>query len=139
MRPDLGWKERSDVNRDLMYKKNYELAYKISSNHSLASGPEFAEAEWLSGWLALSFLKSPSVALDHFKNFYSNVGYPISLARGAYWIGRSLEDLEEIEESKIYYLEKSFPFFASLIRFCKSPFSAYSVIIHKCFLYENDS
>ncbi len=107
IRPDLWWKQRSDITRDLIYKKNYELAYKISSNHSLSNGPEFAEAEWLSGWLALSFLKSPSVALDHFKNFYNNVGYPISLARGAYWIGRSLEDLGEIEESKIYYKEGS--------------------------------
>ena len=31
------------------------LAYKISSNHALTDGPEFAEAEWMSGWIALSF------------------------------------------------------------------------------------
>ena len=35
----------------------------------------------MSGWIALSFLNNPNLALRHFKNFYGNVGYPISLAR----------------------------------------------------------
>ena len=70
VRPDKWWKERAIVSRALIYKKKYELAYKISSEHSLNNGPEFAEAEWLSGWIALSFLKDPILAIDHFKNFY---------------------------------------------------------------------
>ena len=64
-----------------IYKKKYELAYKISSNHALTEGPEFAAAEWMSGWIALSFLDDPLLAKDHFENFYNNVGYPISVAR----------------------------------------------------------
>ena len=56
----------------------------------LTKGPEYAEAEWLSGWIALTFLNDPNLALEHFKNFYNNVGYPISLSRGAYWIGKNL-------------------------------------------------
>ena len=55
----------------------------------MSEGPEFAEAEWLSGWIALTFLDDPNMALQHFKNFYENVGYPISLSRGAYWIGQT--------------------------------------------------
>ena len=47
---------------------------------------DYAEAEWLSGWIALTFLSDPNMALQHFKNFYNNVGYPISLSRGAYWM-----------------------------------------------------
>ena len=45
----------------------------------------------MSGWIALSFLDDPILAKKHFKNFYNNVGYPISLSRGAYWIARSYE------------------------------------------------
>ena len=74
----------------LIYKKKYELAYKISSNHGMTEGPDFAAAEWMSGWIALSFLDDPLLAKDHFENFYNNVGYPISVARGAYWLGRTL-------------------------------------------------
>ena len=78
VRPDKWWKERSIISRALIYKKKYEMAYKITSNHALSEGPEFAEAEWLSGWIALSFLDDPLLAIEHFNNFYNNVGYPIS-------------------------------------------------------------
>ena len=73
-------------------------------NHSLTEGPEFAEAEWMSGWIALSFLDDPILAIDHFNNFYQNVGYPISLSRGAYWLGRSYEKLDK-KQSRRWYKE----------------------------------
>jgi len=83
VRPEIWWKERAILSRSLIYKKKYSLAYKVSSNHSMKDGPEYAEAEWLSGWIALTFLEDPNMALEHFNNFYNNVGYPISLSRGA--------------------------------------------------------
>jgi len=107
VRPDLWWKQREGVVRSLIYKKKYKLAYKVASEHSLDFGPEFAEAEWLSGWISLAFLKSPEYAITHFENFYKNVGYPISLARGAYWLGRSYKALGDKEASKKYFEEGS--------------------------------
>mgnify|MGYP005994924223 FL=1 len=103
VRPDKWWKEREIISRKLIYKNKYELAYKISSNHGLSEGPEFAEAEWMSGWIALSFLNNPLLAKDHFKKFYNNVNYPISASRGAFWIGRSYEKLGNIEQSNSWY------------------------------------
>tara|TARA_Y100001970_G_C14146927_1_gene810418 strand:+ start:15 stop:1508 length:1494 start_codon:yes stop_codon:yes gene_type:complete len=105
VRPDKWWKERSIIARSLIYKKKYETAYKISSRHALESGPEFAEAEWMSGWIALSFLNDPILAIDHFNNFYQNVSYPISLSRGAYWLGRSYEQIGDKNKSKEWYEE----------------------------------
>ena len=105
IRPDKWWKERSIIARSLIYKKKYETAYKISSKHALESGPEFAEAEWMSGWIALSFLNDPILAIDHFNNFYQNVGYPISLSRGAYWLGRSYEQIGDKNKSQEWYEE----------------------------------
>jgi soluble lytic murein transglycosylase len=107
VRPDKWWIERAIMTRALIYKKKYELAYKVSSEHSLDKGPEFAEAEWLSGWIALSFLKDPILAIDHFNNFYQNVGYPISLSRGAYWLGRSYEKIGDKKQSGQWYNEAS--------------------------------
>ena len=66
IRPDLWWKERSIISRSLIYKKKYQKAYEVAKNHSLTEGPEFAEAEWMSGWIALSFLNNPNLALKHF-------------------------------------------------------------------------
>jgi len=107
VRPDLWWKERAIISRSLIYKKKYQKAYEVAKNHSLNEGPEFAEAEWMSGWISLTFLNDPNLALRHFKNFYENVGYPISLARGAYWIGLTYEKLGNEQLSKKFYEEGS--------------------------------
>ena len=105
VRPDKWWEQRKSVARALIYKKRYKTAYKISSEHALSAGPDFAEAEWLSGWIALTFLKSPEYAISHFQNFYNNVGYPISLARGAYWLGTTYKSLGDEDLSYKYFNE----------------------------------
>ncbi|WP_440907931.1 lytic transglycosylase domain-containing protein [Candidatus Pelagibacter sp.] len=105
VRPDKWWKEREIISRALLYKKKYEISYKISSNHGMTKGSEYAAAEWMSGWIALSFLNDPMTAKDHFKNFYDNVSYPISLSRGAYWLGRAYEKIGEREQSNNWYKE----------------------------------
>ena len=107
VRPDKWWKERDIISRALIYKKKYETAYKISSNHGMTEGSEFAAAEWMSGWIALSFLDDPLLAKDHFENFYNNVGYPISTARGAYWLGRTYKKLQNNELSLKWFKEAS--------------------------------
>jgi soluble lytic murein transglycosylase len=105
VRPDKWWTERAIMARALIYKKKYELAYKISSKHSLDEGAKFAEAEWMSGWIALSFLDDPILAIDHFNNFYQNVSYPISLSRGAYWLARAYEKNGDQKQSNQWYNE----------------------------------
>jgi soluble lytic murein transglycosylase len=105
VRPDKWWTERAIMTRALIYKKKYESAYKIASEHSLDKSPEFAEAEWMSGWIALSFLDDPILAIDHFNNFYQNVSYPISLSRGAYWLGKSYEKIGDNKQSQQWYEE----------------------------------
>jgi soluble lytic murein transglycosylase len=105
--PEKWWKEREIISRKLIYKKKYEIAYKITSDHGMTEGVEFAEAEWMSGWIALSFLKDPLIAKDHFHNFYKNVSYPISTSRGAFWLGRTYEKLGNKEQSLKWYQEAS--------------------------------
>ncbi len=105
--PEKWWKEREIISRALIYKKKYEIAYKISSNHGMTEGSEFAAAEWMSGWIALSFLNDPLTAKNHFKNFYDNVNYPISTSRGAYWLASAYEKLGDKEQSNKWYLEAS--------------------------------
>ena len=107
IRPDKWWIERSILARSLLYKKRYETAYKLTSKHGLTEGSEFAEAEWMSGWIALSFLNDPLLAKNHFIKFYENVRYPISLTRGAYWLGKTYEKLNNNDEAKKWYFEGS--------------------------------
>ena len=111
VRPDKWWIERSIIARSLIYKKKYQTSYEIVNNHALDKGtPEFAEAEWLSGWISLSFLNDPLRAREHFKSFFENVGYPISLSRGAYWIARSYEALSDtVTANKYYKIASAYP------------------------------
>ena len=73
----------------------------------MSEGPGHADAEWLSGWVALTFLNDTNMALQHFKNFYYNVGYPISLSRGAYWIARSYKIIGNKQKSEEWFKEAS--------------------------------
>ncbi|MGB0630088.1 MAG: lytic transglycosylase domain-containing protein [Alphaproteobacteria bacterium] len=83
------WVERSILARRLLAKGYVSEAYRIAQAHGLKDGARFVEAEWLSGWIALRFLKDGDVALRHFERIRRTVKYPISLARASYWIGRA--------------------------------------------------
>ena len=107
VRPDKWWVEREIISRSLIYKKKYELAYRISSNHGMTEGADYAAAEWMSGWIALSFLDDPLLSKDHFQNFYDNVSYPISTSRGAYWLAKSYKSLGDKENSIKWFEEAS--------------------------------
>ena len=63
VRADLWWKQRNIISRSLIYKKKYEKAYEVAKNHALDEGPEFAEAEWMAGWIAVSFLNKLHLVL----------------------------------------------------------------------------
>jgi soluble lytic murein transglycosylase len=89
-RPDKWWVERRIQARNLLEDGEYEQAYKIASPHGLAPGStEFAEAEFLAGWIALRFLGAPKQGYKHFTVLYDAVRYPVSLARAAYWSSRA--------------------------------------------------
>ena len=93
------------INKIFNLQKKFAKAYKVASNHSLSEGPQYADSEWLSGWIALTFLNDPNMALQHFKNFYNNVGYPISLSRGAYWLGITYRTIKNEQKSEEWFNE----------------------------------
>jgi soluble lytic murein transglycosylase len=88
-RPALWWFERELQIRRALRKRNFELAYRLASRHRQAAGDDFAEAEWLAGWLALRFVNQPNTALSHFTRLHGGVRAPVDRASAAYWAGRS--------------------------------------------------
>jgi soluble lytic murein transglycosylase len=102
-RAELWWQERSTLVRRALRKGFVTDAYRIARNHGLHEGADYAEAEWLAGWVALRFLNEPKVALQHFQRMYARVNYPISLSRGAYWIARSYDDLKQPQRAVEWY------------------------------------
>jgi len=106
------WRLKVKFIRNLIQRKDYKIAYLFASSHGNEDAKEYSEAEWLSGWIALRFMNLPKLAVKHFGNFYKKVKLPISLSRGAYWLGRSYAKLNEQEKS-IYWYKKAAQYFTS--------------------------
>lgn len=71
---------------------------------------EYADAEWLSGWLALRFLNKPDVALQHFESMYPRVKTAMSRARASYWAGMATETLGQKDKTVSWMgIAASFP------------------------------
>lgn len=77
----------------------HRTAYRLASTHGLTSGVEFADSEWLAGWIALRFLRDPAAAERHFSNLGDNVGTPVSRARALYWRAQAKKALGRAEEA----------------------------------------
>jgi soluble lytic murein transglycosylase len=89
--PGRWWIERSAITRLALIKGDVSAAYELAKNHGQDSGAAYAEAEWLAGWIALRFLDDPETAKGHFMSMHYAVKYPVSQARGAYWMARAME------------------------------------------------
>ena len=91
----MAWAEwRGILARQEMRAGDGKRAYELASRHFIpftADDYAFADLEWLSGYLALTYLDDPVRALEHFRTFAKAVYTPISLGRAGYWEGRALE------------------------------------------------
>ncbi len=88
-RPEKWADRRRAYARQAMRDGNARLAYELASRHFLVAGSNYADLEWLSGYIALRYLKDPERALLHFTRFRDAVVTPISLGRAHYWIAEA--------------------------------------------------
>lgn len=89
--PDAWADRRAALSRALLRDGKPKAAYKVAASHHLKDGSDYADLEFLSGWIALRFLGDASTALTHFKHLEAAVSTPISTARAHYWQGRALQ------------------------------------------------
>ena len=99
-------KERLYATRELLQQKRYEEGYRLISHHGLTQGPDYAEAEWLAGWLALRFVHKPQEAFKHFTALYEKVATPMSKGRAAYWAALAAQALKQ-EKTHAAWLHKA--------------------------------
>ncbi len=101
--PKDWWRERHIMIRRLLEEKKYRGAYLLASDHRQSEGFSYAQAEWIAGWLALSFLNDAPAALAHFEAVNGKVKTPVSRARAAYWAGRAAKKLGQKEASRKWF------------------------------------
>ncbi len=94
---------RAILARWAMREGDAQDAYRLASRHHLTAGAEYADLEWLSGFIALRRLNDPARALRHFRAFRIAVETPISLGRAGYWEGRALEAMGDAAGAQAAY------------------------------------
>ena len=95
--PEAWSNRRRAMARSEMRTGDPRRAYRLASQHFLTEGSDFADLEWLSGYIALRFLDDPEQALKHFMAHDSAVQSPISQGRAGYWRGRAREAMGDAE------------------------------------------
>ena len=102
-RPDAWATWRHRLARMEMLAGNDRRAYNLARNHFLEPGPDYADLEWLAGYIALRYLDMPNVALNHFRTVGAAVRTPISKGRARYWEGRALDALGRPKAAQVAY------------------------------------
>jgi soluble lytic murein transglycosylase len=91
VRPDNWAGERQTVARRLLAAGNADLAYRVVQQTTASDSSNYSEAEFLSGYIALRFMKDPSLAFEHFSRVLARSTTPWGKSRAAYWSGRAAE------------------------------------------------
>jgi soluble lytic murein transglycosylase len=108
-RPEEWASRRRGFARRAMRANQPKIAYYLASNHQLSDGADYADLEWLSGYISMTYLNAPNQARVHFKNFNAAVSSPISKARAGYWLGKVNEKTNQFEQAaKDYKLSANF-------------------------------
>ncbi len=98
------WAEkRISLARYLMRTGAPKQAYRVAASHNLTRGADYAELEFLAGYVALRKLNDPTKALNHFNHLQSTSVTPISLARAWYWTGRANEAAGSAAKARTAY------------------------------------
>ncbi|MGH6870520.1 MAG: transglycosylase SLT domain-containing protein [Rhizomicrobium sp.] len=94
--PSRWWAEMNLASRQALTDGNYGAAYWLAAKNGLpAVGQDYADSQFLAGWIALRYLRDPKSALPHFQNLDAATTRPISKGRARYWQGRAYEGMGE--------------------------------------------
>jgi soluble lytic murein transglycosylase len=98
---DAWWVERRTLARKVLDLDDPVTAYRLCAEHSAQSNEAKIDAEFHAGWIALRFLNDPARAAMHFDTAAVLAQTPISVARIAYWQGRTAEISQREDASRL--------------------------------------
>ena len=94
---------RRTLARREMREGDAARAYRIAARHHLSDGSNYADLEFVAGYVALRKLGDADTALAHFRRMRAAANGPITLGRAGYWEGRALEELGRPDEARAAY------------------------------------
>jgi soluble lytic murein transglycosylase len=101
---DQWWVERRLLARKLLDLGNVKMAYEVANGAAPPNNENYrADQQFTAGWIALTYMREPAVALAHFARITEGVANPITLSRAFYWQGRAAEAAGHDHDARTYY------------------------------------
>src|SRR5690606_24825690 len=77
-RPEMWLERRANLARQALEDGDVRGAYRIAAQNFGSEGADYADSEWVAGFVALTRLDDPKRAIGHFTKFQAAVATPIS-------------------------------------------------------------
>jgi soluble lytic murein transglycosylase len=100
---DRVWAERKQIVLAELKLGDYRGAYAAAADCGFSASTEAAEAEFYAGWIALTRLKDPAKAAQHFAVIDRVGTSPITRGRALYWQGRAAEARGDKRAAQSFY------------------------------------
>lgn len=97
------WDEKNLHIRRAIRDDEYTITYQLAESHGQTEGVDFAEGEFIAGWMALRYLNRPGDAAQHFKTLEDGVSTSISKSRAQYWLGEAYTAMGMTAEATAAY------------------------------------
>jgi len=97
------WNEVAVQARDALTAGNPRLALELVDHAQIPVSDQYADQQFLGGFISLRVLKEPARALGYFQRLGANVSRPISKSRAEYWQARTHEALGDAASAYSHY------------------------------------
>jgi soluble lytic murein transglycosylase len=97
------WAEVNAQARDILKTGDAKNALALVEHAGLPVSDEYAEQQFLGGFISLRFLKDPAGSIAWFQRLNANVSRPISKSRAEYWLGRAYEAMNDSANAIAHY------------------------------------
>jgi soluble lytic murein transglycosylase len=97
------WAECNVQARDALSSADPRTALALASHAGFSNGDQYADQQFLTGFIALRFVRDPTTALASFQRLDAGVSRPISKSRAQYWQGRAYEALGDTASALTHY------------------------------------
>jgi soluble lytic murein transglycosylase len=99
----LFWYERQALIRQLLALGEVKKAYTVAAGYTHGPEGRLVEARFHAGWIALSFLHEPKLALPQFEAMRKLSTMPDSISQSSYWLGRTRAELGDAAGAREAY------------------------------------
>jgi len=97
------WAERNLLARRRLRQGDAEGAYALAAGHAQTSGEGMLDAEFLTGYVALTKLNDPARALPHFRALAAASNATITQSRAHFWLARTLATQRDDKAARAEY------------------------------------